>query len=104
MREVCAVRGCYQCVKGRHLCPTHYLQWRSGRLVALADAEAGTLKHGGTSIPLVCSCEQPQPDAIGQCALCFRRVVTYTHPDVRQRYALRYPDLWDRAMTLGLHP
>ena len=54
--------------------------------------------------PVVCYCTYPEPDRLGQCEICGRRVVTYVDPSLRDTYAHQWPEQWARAIALGLDP
>jgi hypothetical protein len=95
----CAVFGCYGPLHARRLCRHHYLDWLGGHLDDDHDPRAGETRGPER---FVCWCESPEPDVIGMCVVCGRRVVTMTHPAVRDRYRRLYPVLWDRAVELGL--
>lgn len=55
---------------------------------------------------LVCHCDHPQlsPRCHGMCDLCGRKVVTFAHPSVADRYRDAFPHLWKRAIRQGLRP
>jgi hypothetical protein len=67
----CSVLGCYEPMKARHLCAPHYDSWMHGRAIPEHDKTAGELRDDPNT-PSVCVCNLPEPDAIGECALCGR--------------------------------
>jgi hypothetical protein len=100
--EQCAVHDCAMPVKARHLCAHHYNRYVQGKLTEPHTTLAGFLAHG--SDPVVCHCDRPRPDRIGQCAWCGRKVVTYVDPKLVDRYREQYPDAWERATQLSMFP
>jgi len=103
-RDVCAVEGCDEAVKARHLCPRHYRLYQANRLTEPHTTLAGFLAHPDPEDePLVCICLTPIPDAIGACAACGRLVVTYARAN-REVYRDQWPTEWHRAVQLSLFP
>ena len=99
----CAVYGCGQAVKARHLCRQHYWSWMTGFFTDEAETNAGQLNHALKPTPLVCVCERPQPDGLGMCVRCGRLVVTFAHA-CQDRYMAQYSEEWQRAVELGMTP
>ncbi len=89
MSEKCSVYGCYAPTKVRGLCETHYAQHKHRR-------------RDDDPTAVICDCERPDPDALGECDVCGRRVVTYVSETLRERYRRLWPEEWARAVTLGL--
>jgi hypothetical protein len=99
----CAVIGCGRLVKARHLCAHHYRRYQAGVLTEPHTTLAGFLAHDGTE-ELVCHCADPEPDGIGQCDHCGRKVVTFVAPPLHDTYRQLYPRQWERALQLSLSP
>lgn len=112
----CAVTACRAPAIARRLCSRHYQQWRTGTLDEPHASAAGRVlpydpakwwrprRYASAPVPVVCVCRVPSPDHIGMCTDCGRKVVTFAHPAVAARYEALYPEEWERALDLGLHP
>lgn len=104
--EVCAVHSCTELVHARHLCRHHYRAWQRQALTDPHTTLAGylsTTRPERDPEPLVCVCLVPEPDGIGECQLCHRKVVTYASAN-REVYQQTYPVEWHRAVQLNLFP
>ena len=105
---MCCVPGCGRPVEhhGHSLCRWHehafVVAQRIQPHVTLTTFVRG--RAAAEAETLVCDCLTPEPDGLGQCDHCGRRVVTFTDEHSRDLFRRRYPDEWDRAVQMSLFP
>jgi hypothetical protein len=63
----CSIDGCEQVPRVRGLCSYHYKRWSY-----LGFPRRWIPDCDPASVPVVCVCDTPRPDVIGECAVCGR--------------------------------